>query len=67
MKIIQHIIIPVIGSVFLILAIYYSFVPLPSYPYSIYAIAAGVWIILGIIYALIKSRNVEEIATVNVD
>ncbi len=67
MKILQHIIIPVIGSVFLILAIYYSFVPLPSYPYSIYAIAAGVWIILGIIYALIKSRNVEEIATVNVD
>lgn len=67
LNIITHILIPVVASVFLLLAIYYSLVPFPAFPYNVYAYIAAIWIVLGIIYAVIKSKKVGDIATVNVD
>ncbi|MBX8640581.1 MAG: hypothetical protein KIS29_09635 [Thermoplasmata archaeon] len=64
---VTHVIIPLLGSALLILAIYYSFVPFPAFPYNVYAYIAGIWIIAGIIYALVKGRKVGDIATVNVN
>ena len=64
---VTHVIIPLLGSALLILAIYYSFVPFPAFPYNVYAYIAGIWIVAGIIYALVKGRKVGDIATVNVN
>jgi amino acid transporter len=61
-------VIPVVATVFLALAIYYSFVPFPTtVPDIVYAYIAFAWIVAGIAYSLIASRKVTRIATVNVD
>ncbi|MEM3670944.1 MAG: APC family permease [Thermoprotei archaeon] len=63
-----HGLIPLVATVFLALAIYYSFVPFPSaVPDIVYAYLAFAWIVAGIAYSLFMSRKVEKIAAVNVD
>ncbi|MEM3488770.1 MAG: amino acid permease, partial [Nitrososphaerota archaeon] len=66
-NVLTHLVIPVVGSAFLILAIYYSLVPFPTFPAATYAIIAGVWILLGVIYTMRKGSKTKELATINVD
>lgn len=67
MNILTHVTIPVIASAFLMIAIYYSLVPFPGFPYTVYVYISAIWIVLGVIYAIFKSKRVGEIATVNVE
>ncbi|MEM0141358.1 MAG: APC family permease [Thermoplasmatales archaeon] len=67
LNVLTHLLIPLVGSALLILAIYYSLVPFPTFPAATYAIIAGIWIFLGIIYSVWKGLKTSKIATVNVD
>ncbi len=61
-----HAIIPAIAVILLGLAIYYSLIPFPGFPYGDYAIVSAVWIVLGVIYTFYRSKKVDKIAEVNV-
>lgn len=65
-SIFYHIIIPGIASALILIAIYYTVIPFPGFPYSVYAVIAGIWIIMGIIYTLWRSNKVGTIADVNI-
>ena len=69
LNLLTHIIIPVIGSAFLVLALFYSLYPFPPLTAAgtTYIYVAFAWIVGGIIYAFWKAKRVGKIATVNVD
>ena len=62
-----HLIVPFIASLLIVVAIYYTVIPFPGFPYGIYAIVAAIWIVIGVIYAFIRARKVGKIAQVNVE
>lgn len=66
-SILYHVIIPLIASALIVVAIYYTVFPFPGFPYGVYAVVAAVWIVIGVIYTLIRAKKVESIATVNID
>ena len=62
-----HLIVPLIASILIVVAIYYTVIPFPGFPYGIYAIIAAIWIAIGVIYAFMRARKVGKIAQVNVE
>lgn len=69
LNIMTHIVLPIVGVVFLGLALYYSLTPLPplTAASSTYLWVAAGWIIAGVIYAIWKAKRVGDIAQVNVN
>jgi amino acid transporter len=66
-SILYHLVIPVIASALIIVAIYYTVIPFPGFPYGVYAVVAAIWVVLGIVYTEIRAKKVGDIATVNID
>jgi amino acid transporter len=53
----KHGIIPVVGTLVLVLGFYYSVVPLPPWPLSMAVIVVGIWLLAGALLSVYLGRN----------
>lgn len=61
-RVIQHVIVPVIPLIILVITFWYQIYPVPSFPLNLAVPILAVWIVLGIVYMLyLNSRNPQAL------
>lgn len=56
-SVLKHVIVPAIGSVALLVVIYFSLVPFPAFPIAIAPIVVVAWLVAGVIVMLVAYRG----------
>jgi amino acid transporter len=60
-NVLRHIVVPVIPLLIMLFVLYLQLVPLPAAPLNLAAPIVGVWLVIGIVIAIVLSRNAPEL------